>query len=57
MASARRWVARGLDVLAVLIVLFALFEFLVAPRLAENSVVPAPPVSLALLNGGRFTVD
>jgi peptide/nickel transport system substrate-binding protein len=57
MPSARRWVARGLDVLAVLIVLFALFEFFVAPRLAATSIVPAPPVSLALLNGGRFTVD
>ena len=57
MPSARRWVARGLDVLAVLIVLYALFAFFVAPRLAANSIVPAPPVSLALLNGGRFTVD
>jgi peptide/nickel transport system substrate-binding protein len=56
MPSARRWVARGLDVLAALIVLFALFEFFVAPRLAENRIVPAPPVSLATLGGGRFTV-
>jgi peptide/nickel transport system substrate-binding protein len=57
MPSARRWVARGLDVLAALIVLIALFEFFVAPRLAANAVTPAPPVSLALLNGGRFTID
>jgi peptide/nickel transport system substrate-binding protein len=57
MPSARRWVARGLDVLAVLIVLFALFEYFVAPRLAENAIVPAPPVSLATLAGGRFTME
>jgi peptide/nickel transport system substrate-binding protein len=57
MPSARRWVARGLDVLAGLIVLYAVYAFFIAPRLAANSVVPAPPVSLALLNGGRFTVD
>jgi len=57
MSSARRWVARGLDVLAVLIVSFALFEFFIAPRLAENHIVPAPPMSLATLDGGRFTID
>src|SRR6202042_3245437 len=57
MSSARRWVARGLDVLAALIVLFALFEFFVAPRLAENAVIPAPPVALSTLDGGRFTID
>ena len=57
MPSARRWVARGLDVLAALIILFALFEFFVAPRLAENRIVPAPPVSLATLDGGRFSVE
>src|SRR5271170_747766 len=57
MPSARRWVARALDVLAVSIVLFALFEFFVAPRIAQNAIVPAPPVSLATLGGGRFTVD
>lgn len=57
MSSARRWAARGLDALAVLIVLFALFEFFVAPRLAENAVVPAPPVALATLDGSRFAID
>jgi peptide/nickel transport system substrate-binding protein len=57
MPSARRWVARGLDVLAGLIVLFALFEFFVAPRLAANRIVPAPPVSLANLDGGRFSIE
>jgi peptide/nickel transport system substrate-binding protein len=57
MSSARRWAARGLDVLAALIVLFALFEFFVAPRLTENAIVPAPPVALATLGGGRFAVE
>ncbi len=57
MSSVRQLAARGLDVLAVLIVLFALFEFFVAPRIAENAVVPAPPVALATLAGGRFAID
>jgi thiol-disulfide isomerase/thioredoxin len=57
MPSARRWAARGLDVLAGLIVLFALFEFFVAPRLAAGRIVPAPPVSLSTLDGGRFSID
>lgn len=57
MASARRLAARVLDLLAVAIILVALFEYFVAPRLAENAIVPAPPVSLATLGGGRFTVD
>ena len=53
MLHARRWVARGLDALAVLVVLFALFEFFVAPRLREAAIVPAPPVALQLLGGER----
>jgi peptide/nickel transport system substrate-binding protein len=57
MPSARRWLARGLDVLAGLIVLIALFEFFIAPRLAAVRVVPAPQVSLATLDGGRFSID
>jgi thiol-disulfide isomerase/thioredoxin len=57
MPSARRWVTRGLDILAVLIVLFAIFEFFVAPQLARNAIVPAPPVSLPVLTGGRFSVE
>ncbi|HEV8021480.1 MAG TPA: TlpA disulfide reductase family protein, partial [Candidatus Lustribacter sp.] len=57
MLSARRWLTRGLDVLAALIVLGALFAFFVVPRMAENRIVPAPPVSLATLGGGRFSVD
>jgi peptide/nickel transport system substrate-binding protein len=57
MPSARRWATRGLDVLAVLIVLFALYEFFVAPRLAANQIVPAPPISLSTLDGGRFSLE
>jgi peptide/nickel transport system substrate-binding protein len=33
------------------------FEFFVAPRLAQNAIVPAPPVALATLEGGRFSID
>jgi cytochrome c biogenesis protein CcmG/thiol:disulfide interchange protein DsbE len=57
MPSVRRSVARGLDVLAALIVLFALFEFFIAPKLAENRIQPAPPVNLPTLGGGHFAVD
>jgi len=57
MAFARRLATRALDVLAVSIILFALFAFFVAPRIAQNAIAPAPPVSLATLDGGRFTVD
>jgi thiol-disulfide isomerase/thioredoxin len=53
MSSLRRWAARGLDVLAVLVVVVAVARFVVLPRLHRN-VVQAPPVSLATLDGGRF---
>ena len=56
MAPVRRWVARALDALAVLVVLFAVYALFVAPRLAMNRREPAPPVSLATLAGGRFDV-
>jgi peptide/nickel transport system substrate-binding protein len=56
MPSARRWATRGLDLLAVLIVLVALYVFFVAPRLADNRTIPAPPVRLATLDGGRFAL-
>jgi peptide/nickel transport system substrate-binding protein len=51
MLGVRRWIARGLDALAVLVLLFALFAIFVAPRLRESAVVPAPPVAIAGLNG------
>lgn len=54
MPNVRRWVARGLDALAVLVVLFALFHFFIQPRLGPQAAVPAPAVSLATLEGGRF---
>lgn len=53
MPSLRRGAARALDVLAVLIVLAAVTRFVVLPRL-HAGVVPAPPVSVATLDGGRF---
>ena len=51
MPPGRHWITRGLDALAALVVLFALFEFFVAPRLRETAVVPAPPVAIAALSG------
>jgi thiol-disulfide isomerase/thioredoxin len=53
----RRLAARGLDVLAVLVVLVAVARFVVLPRLHRDAAVPAPPVSLAALDGGRFDLD
>lgn len=55
MHSWRGLVARGLDVLAVLIVLAAVARFVVVPRLHRTTTV-APPVSLATLDGGRFEI-
>jgi thiol-disulfide isomerase/thioredoxin len=49
----RRWAARALDVLAVLVVLAALAKFVVLPRL-HRDIVDAPPVALARLDGGRY---
>ena len=57
MPSPRRWVARGLDGLAVLIVLFAIYQFFIAPRLANNRPVPAPPIALGTLDGARLSLD
>ena len=54
MPSLRRWAARGLDVLAVVVVLAAVVKFLVLPRLHHHVLVQAPPVALATLGGGRF---
>ncbi|HEX3462846.1 MAG TPA: TlpA disulfide reductase family protein [Candidatus Elarobacter sp.] len=50
----RRWAARALDVLAVLVVLAAVAKFLILPRLAHRELVQAPPVALETLNGARF---
>jgi len=57
MNSPRRWIARGIDVLAVLVVIGAIFQFVVLPRLVAAKPVPAPPVHLAQLDGGRFALD
>jgi cytochrome c biogenesis protein CcmG/thiol:disulfide interchange protein DsbE len=53
----RRWAARGLDVLAVVIVLAAVTKFLVIPQLANmkhRTLAQAPPVALRTLSGGSF---
>jgi thiol-disulfide isomerase/thioredoxin len=52
----RRWLSRGLDALAILLVLYALFHFFVQPRLIPEAAVPAPPLALASLEGGRFSL-
>ncbi len=48
---------RGLDVLAVAIVLVAVARFVVLPRLPHRTVVQAPAVTLATLDGGRFDLQ
>lgn len=56
MPPLRRWAARALDVIAVLVVLVAVARFFVLPRL-HRDIVQAPPISLATLDGGRFELD
>ncbi len=56
MPNLRRRVARGLDGLAILVIAFALYHFFVAPRLQPAVAIPAPPIALPQLNGGRFTL-
>jgi len=56
MPPVRRWLARGLDAAAVLVVLYALFHFLVAPRLLPSAAVTAPPLTFATLDGGRYAL-
>jgi thiol-disulfide isomerase/thioredoxin len=55
--SLRRWAARGLDVLAVVVVLAAVAKFLVLPHLTPRQIVQAPPVKLATLAGSRFDLE
>jgi peptide/nickel transport system substrate-binding protein len=56
MRGVRGWLARGLDALAVLVVVYALFHFFIAPRIAPVRAVPAPPLALATLDGRRFSL-
>jgi thiol-disulfide isomerase/thioredoxin len=37
-------------------VLFAIFHFILQPRLIGEAALPAPPVDLAALGGGRFSL-
>ncbi|GAC1408147.1 MAG: hypothetical protein NVSMB64_15940 [Candidatus Velthaea sp.] len=55
--SAKSWIARGLDALAVAVVLYAVFHFFIAPRLHTVDVVAAPPIELAALDGSRFSLS
>ncbi|MBV8643028.1 MAG: TlpA family protein disulfide reductase [Candidatus Eremiobacteraeota bacterium] len=54
MIALRRNAARGLDVLAVLIVLAAVVRFAVIPRLYHPAPAAAPHVALPALDGTRF---
>jgi peptide/nickel transport system substrate-binding protein len=56
MPFVRRWLSRSLDGLAILVVLYALFHFFVQPRLIHEAAAPAPPLELATLDGGRFSL-
>ena len=59
MPSLRSWAARaarGLDILAVAVIIVAVARFVVLPHLQRN-VVQAPPVSLATLDGGRYDLE
>jgi len=51
--SLRTWATRGLDVLAVAVVLAAIARFVVLPHL-HREIVQAPPVSVATLDGGQY---
>lgn len=57
--GSRGWgkrLGRGLDVLAVLLIAFAVWKLFVAPRIfvEKEAAVPAPAVALPLLGGGTF---
>lgn len=59
MPSLRSWAARaarGLDILAVVVIVVAVARFVVLPRL-EHNIVQAPPVSVATLDGGRYDLE
>jgi thiol-disulfide isomerase/thioredoxin len=53
----RRRIARAIDLLAVLVVVYAVAQFVVVPRLAPAKPAAAPPVRLTQLGGGRFALD
>jgi peptide/nickel transport system substrate-binding protein len=56
MPQLSRWLARGLDALAILVVLYAVYYFGLAPRWAAQTALPAPPVTLDAIGGGRFSL-
>jgi len=53
----KSWIARGLDTLAVLVLVYAGFHFFIQPRLHTVEVVAAPPVELAALDGKSFSLS
>jgi len=53
----RSWIGRGIDVLAAVILIAAIYRFAIAPRLFPAGPVAAPPVQLARLDGhGTFSL-
>ncbi|MGB8267859.1 MAG: ABC transporter substrate-binding protein [Candidatus Velthaea sp.] len=53
----RSWIGRGIDALAALVLLAAVYRFLLAPRLFPAAPVAAPPLQLARLDGhGTFSL-
>jgi thiol-disulfide isomerase/thioredoxin len=51
----RSRIGRALDIAAVLIVMVAVYHFVIAPRLfKQGASVAAPPVALAAMDGSRF---
>jgi len=55
---AKRWTGRILDGLAVLVVAFAIFKFVVAPRLlAGSNAVRAPEIHLNAMAGPGFSLE
>jgi peptide/nickel transport system substrate-binding protein len=53
----RSWIGRGIDVLAALILIDAIYRFAIAPRLFPAGPVAAPPVHLTRLDGhGTFSL-
>jgi peptide/nickel transport system substrate-binding protein len=55
---AKHWTGRILDGLAILVIAFAVFKFVIAPRLlAGSNAVRAPQVHLSALTGPEFSLE
>ena len=54
--SGRSRVARALDAAAVLLVLYAVFAFFIAPKITDHHAVAAPPLTLTMTDGRRIAL-